>query len=691
MPVKDITDDQNISQLREGSLAFNLGIPSILKAGFRGFSFGFESFDELIFCFAAVNGVTCDDLNSTILGKMSSEWNPHDSDDEDIVDDTIYENQKDAILFMVGCNDLMVKERDSNTNDAPGKSIAHIALECAYQLLCQKIISNPRDMFGIILYNTEKTQVEGNYRNLYYLLPLEQPDASRIRELKDFLEDTEVSKNILKPYDGSDFSMANAFFFVNQTFNSAATNYNSKRLFIITDDPAPGTKDTLKQALTRVGDLEDLGISIEPFFIKHDDAEFDTSIFWDDVVFREDDDGTDINTIAAGDAETRLKALSALVNSKRTPKRSLFQVNIELGPEVLISVNGYLPAKYQSLARTSYVYSKGEKPQLVTSESATVDTSTSMSLQKEEVKRSYRMGGENIPIAKPDFEKIRRFGNPVIRMLGFKDRSQLRIWENMRPAYFLYPSEQPFVGSTRTYTALLRKLQKSNKFGMAWAITRRNSAPSFQAIVPSNVESETQGLYMIQLPFADDIRTIPEILTVENCEELTKIMREILRVFKRASKYSPDAYNNPSKSGNVVANAPGLNWQYKMIQVQALDEEVPSQSTIKDTTLPKYGAIHSRNKKTGLAEEWLTLLGDIAPDHEDPGTKRTYDATQTEQNPTKNVKIPDDEQVRKHYEARALKKFKVDELRAYLLSKGTSSDGKLKGELIEMVERSFTQ
>lgn len=128
-----------------------------------------------------------------------------------------------------------------------------------------------------------------------------------------------------------------------------------------------------------------------------------------------------------------------------------------------------------------------------------------------------------------------------------------------------------------------------------------------------------------------------------------------------------------------------------MIQVQALDEEVPSQSTIKDTTLPKYGAIHSRNKKTGLAEEWLTLLGDIAPDHEDPGTKRTYDATQTEQNPTKNVKIPDDEQVRKHYEARALKKFKVDELRAYLLSKGTSSDGKLKGELIEMVERSFTQ
>jgi len=35
-----------------------------------------------------------------------------------------------------------------------GKSALKTALECAYELLLQKIISNPNDMMGIILFGT---------------------------------------------------------------------------------------------------------------------------------------------------------------------------------------------------------------------------------------------------------------------------------------------------------------------------------------------------------------------------------------------------------------------------------------------------------------------------------------------------------------------------------------------------------
>jgi ATP-dependent DNA helicase 2 subunit 1 len=35
-----------------------------------------------------------------------------------------------------------------------GKSALKRALECAYDLLLQKIISNPNDMMGIILFGT---------------------------------------------------------------------------------------------------------------------------------------------------------------------------------------------------------------------------------------------------------------------------------------------------------------------------------------------------------------------------------------------------------------------------------------------------------------------------------------------------------------------------------------------------------
>ena len=89
------------------------------------------------------------------------------------------------------------------TSDEEDKSALKTALECAYELLLQKIISNPNDMMGIILFGTvnnrslfhaninqEKTKVEGNYAHLYNLLDLDVPDASGIKELKRLLNGT---------------------------------------------------------------------------------------------------------------------------------------------------------------------------------------------------------------------------------------------------------------------------------------------------------------------------------------------------------------------------------------------------------------------------------------------------------------------------------------------------------------------
>jgi ATP-dependent DNA helicase 2 subunit 1 len=40
------------------------------------------------------------------------------------------------------------------TSEDEGKSALKTALECAYDLLLQKIISNPNDMMGILLFGT---------------------------------------------------------------------------------------------------------------------------------------------------------------------------------------------------------------------------------------------------------------------------------------------------------------------------------------------------------------------------------------------------------------------------------------------------------------------------------------------------------------------------------------------------------
>lgn len=120
-----------------------------------------------------------------------------------------------------------------------------------------------------------------------------------------------------------------------------------------------------------------------------------------------------------------------------------------------------------------------------------------------------------------ELKQIRTFGEPVLRILGFKPISTLKFWENLRPSYFIYPSDAAVTGSTRTFASLHKKLLRDNLMGLAWLIPRRNQAPVFAAIVPQEEEvddKDTQttppGMHCIVLPVLDDIRANPVEKTV---------------------------------------------------------------------------------------------------------------------------------------------------------------------------------
>lgn len=102
---------------------------------------------------------------------------------------------------------------------------------------------------------------------------------------------------------------------------------------------------------------------------------------------------------------------------------------------------------------------------------------------------------------------------PGIKLLGFKDRSELEFEDNVRHSVFIYPDEESYAGSRRTFTALLSSMVKKGKIGLVRALTRRNASPSFCALLPQEGESdgwaEPSGFHLIPLPFADDIRAAP--------------------------------------------------------------------------------------------------------------------------------------------------------------------------------------
>lgn len=374
------------------------------------------------------------------------------------------------------------------------------------------------------------------------------------------------------------------------TYNHRAANFNSRRLFLITDNDNPHEDDANRKsgevskkntAITRAKDLYDLGVRIEPFFIAKQGEDFDKTKFYDDIVYKgEDDSGNAVSS----NAMTRFEDMRNAITAKQAPRRALMTSRIELAPNLQIGVKGYLLYKRLEPSRSHYIYEGGEKLKTVKGTTTRLNEDTAQEVTPAEVKKAYKFGGETISFTVEEIKKIRNLGEPIIRVIGFKSMKFLEVWHNVKHATFLYPSEDEITGSTRTFGALHHKLLKDNIMGLVWYIARRNAAPVLCAMVASaekiddGKQTVPPGLFLIQLPFMDDIRQNPELPLLVAPGQLINKMRDVIRQLHKPNGYNPSKYSNPA-----------LQKHYKILQAIALEEELPEH--FEDQTVPKYKLI----------------------------------------------------------------------------------------------------
>lgn len=178
----------------------------------------------------------------------------------------------------------------SDAKKADKASPVEAALECAYHLMQQRIISNPKDMMGILLFGTQKSKFQKasdgrsglGYPHCYLFMDLDIPAAEDVKTLKALVEEGEDEDGVLESSE-EPVSMANVLFCANQIFTTKAANFGSRRLFIITDrdDPHSSDKAARSAAAVRAKDLYDLGIIIDLFPISRGDKKFDLGKFYD--------------------------------------------------------------------------------------------------------------------------------------------------------------------------------------------------------------------------------------------------------------------------------------------------------------------------------------------------------------------------------------------------------------------------
>jgi len=588
------------------------------------------------------------------------------------------------------------RDHGSKRATAPATSAVRTALECAYSVLQSRIISNPNDMMGIMLYGTKETNFTSGggagFEHIYLLMDLDVPDVASIKRLKTLLQDDDAFDALLVPCDET-VSMANVLFGANQTFTTMAPNFQSRKLLLITDDDDPHANDKpLKTAaITRARDLYDLGVQIDPFYVSNPGrkAAFDPGKFYDDIIYRPaySDDEEDRVLPVTTSGTTRLKEMVSTIRSKATAKRAQFSTTLEIGPGLSIGVKGYILYKKQEKGRSHYIYTGGEQAQIVKSTTTLHAETTAVKLDKTEIKKAYRFGGEQIAFSDDEMKAMRNFGSPGIRIIGFKSSSALKFHYNVKPAQFLYPDEKDYIGSTRTFTALLNKLAEADKVALAWAITRRNSPPSLCCLLPSlemidpDTERQLQppGFHMVFLPFADDIRANPEITSDKAPAPLIDRMRAIVKQLHMPKGYQPEKYENPS-----------LQWHYRILQAIALEEDMPEHPV--DRTIPKYKAIDKHVGELVLAwgEELVnSASGSPPPPMPKKGTKRVKEEAGEAAAPkSKRAKADSGMDLRALYEKGQLGKCTVVQLREFLQGIGLDTRGK-KADLMERCEEYF--
>ncbi|RPD54794.1 ku70-like protein [Lentinus tigrinus ALCF2SS1-7] len=646
------------------------------------------------------------------------DWNKLDDDEEEeLQDSSLYEGKRDVILFCIDCSPSMLElYEDPRFEDVQTCKLL-TALEAAMQVQKRKVLVGPNDAVGIMLFNTTKRNENDEAgadlkKGTYVYQPIATVDAPKVVELMQLLdearENPEKLAEMFPPMpDKKRVPVGDVFTSCNWVIRDGAPKTATKRIFFITDEdnPHPGAASSrlIASARTTLIDLVQAGVTVEPFFISTEEKPFDPSIFYSSVLLAtnladedglgEDGEGQILpESISIG----QIDELLSQMRFHEVPKRALFSVPFTLAPDFTIGVKGYGLITEQKRGAYRYFADLGDRMEVVGSRTAYVDEEQETEAEKAQILFGMDLGApsaeveeeggdehkeagagtRSVPLGSRVFytpDEVRSFRTlglePGIKLLGFKGRKELAFEDNIKHSVFIYPDEMTYSGSKRTFTALLRTMIKKKKIAIVLALTRRNSSPIFCAVLPQEEKvdesgwREPPGFHLIPLPFADDIRSAPIEKGFRASDELKEAARKwIDKLVVKNGSYPPDSYPNPA-----------LAYHNAQLEASAFREEFDSEA-FEDLTEPKYDMIHKRAGQ--LIKAWKQAV------HEDEtanivaapvaGTKRKADVS------------VDEAEIRSKWEAGALNKLRVDQLKDFLKSKGEPVSGK-KAELIERV------
>ena len=626
---------------------------------------------------------------------------------------------KDLIIFLIDCSPSMhqeIKEASSQKLTTPISTL----LKVTENFLKTKIISNQNDLFGIVLFNTDKKDNEMNFEGVNVLFKIEAPNAFNIKKIKIMSQNCDPDINainyrkelneIFKPIEQENINyLNNAMWIVHSLLKNYDKKIYKRRIFLFTDndDPIPNPQEK-NICIQRVKDMSESDITIELFPMNFDKKRFNLSNFYASIIPANNDDdpdGGNDNLLSIEQCTDRLRELTKRIRQKEIKKRTLGRCPFFLTNNTRIYMNVYSTVKKSYKGKIYNVDAKTNK--LLKGVNSIKCKDTGGELYPEQVGSYQLYGNKKIPFTKEEMSKIKFIEEPGMKLMGFKSIESIKPYYNVRESYFIYPNELFSNGAGTLVDAMIKQMLNKKKCAIVKFVSREGSIVKFCALMPQAEKYDEDyfqtppGFNMIILPWADDIRSNSEILA-KNPKELPEVTQEQSDLAKRIIKKM-----NISFDCRAFENVE-LQKFYSTLQALALEES--NIEKVEDTLQPHTEGLEK--VLNGLDENFRkAIFGDSGGKTEElmkqyiNGKKRSRSKSEEDslsdrktKRKKKNVIEDDDgsekemgnyysdDVIRKMFENEKLKKMNVPDLKDICRIRNIATKGLKKSEILEKIK-----
>ena len=402
---------------------------------------------------------------------------------------------KDEVLFLVDGSQRMF-----GLNDL-GETPLFLVLEAVVGFLKDKVIAAGSDNVGIVLYNLAETRNHMNVPGVYVYQELAPPDAQRIKELQTVVQ----RKNIKLTPARQESLLVEALWLCHDMFTRTKTTAAAdRRIFLFTDEDQPNQRQPQDQrrAIQRAKDLAEQNITIELFPFNKPQGKFDFRLFYQEILAIDQDENAD--PIVGAE---RLEDLTSLMRKKQFKKRTQGKALFQVTPTMRIAVKYYVP--FRRTSRPVPVKLNAKDNRRMKTVTKWICEESGKELWQHELGNYMEYGKEKVKVTKEDMGAIKTFDAPGLKLMGFKSKSRVKDYMNIRPAYFLYPDDEFIRGSAPAFHALLTSMLRKEKVAIASIIPRAGTIVRFVAMLPS---LDPPGLYLVYMPYADDMRVPTSVI-----------------------------------------------------------------------------------------------------------------------------------------------------------------------------------